>query len=139
MRLDEACVLSLSLVLGCSGSTPAVDRSAADETSSGDEPSAHAVEGHVEERCLPFVAAECGCVYPCAPGRQDAEGHWTVHAEPWGDLPGARIDRFCVDGECADAFHVLLVCTITCAPRPADETCHFDDGQCVSERVAPPD
>ncbi|MCA9673471.1 MAG: hypothetical protein H6708_03085 [Kofleriaceae bacterium] len=83
-------------------------------------------------RCLPTVAAECGCVYACAPGRLDGD-HWIVDHPFWAPTPlHAHVDRWCVDGACTDAFFGAIVCDGICAPRPADASCHFDDaGACV--------
>lgn len=85
-----------------------------------------------ERRCLPVVAAECGCVYTCGVGVRTGAG-WTVTHPFWGDTPlAARVDRFCVGDACTEAFHAEIVCDGICAPHPADATCHFDDrGACV--------
>jgi len=83
-------------------------------------------------RCLPVVAAACGCVYSCGLGTFDGKT-WTVHHEFWDDLAlNATVAPWCVDGQCTDAFSAEIVCAGICAPRPADPTCHLDDaGRCV--------
>ena len=84
-----------------------------------------------ERRCLPVVAAECGCVYSCGVGTRDADG-WSVAHSFWGDTPiRARVDRWCVEDQCTDAFFGEIVCALICAPRPADPSCAFDaEGRC---------
>src|SRR5688572_25319696 len=70
-----------------------------------------------EARCLPVVAADCGCVYSCGAGVPQANGLWLVTHEFWGSTPlTARIASWCVDGACTDAFHAEVVCSGVCAP-----------------------
>lgn len=85
-----------------------------------------------ERRCLPVVAADCGCVYSCGVGTRDAEG-WSVAHSFWGDTPiRARVDRWCVEEQCTEAFFGEIVCSLICAPRPADPSCAFDaEGRCA--------
>lgn len=84
-----------------------------------------------ERRCLPVVAADCGCVYTCGVGTRAGDG-WTVTHGFWTEPLRARLDRWCVDGQCSEAWFGEIVCSGICVPRPADATCHFDDaGACV--------
>jgi len=93
--------------------------------------------GAAEARCLPVVAAACGCVYDCATGVPAGADDWTVHHPFWGDKPlRARVDRWCVSGECTDAFMAEIICDGICAPKPADATCHFDGDRCVGRSTA---
>jgi hypothetical protein len=88
------------------------------------------------ERCLPVVSEECGCVYSCAPGVPLGGGTYQVSHSFWDEPLTGRIDQWCVADECTEAFFVELVCDIICAPRPADPTCGFRDGDCVSGQDA---
>lgn len=84
-------------------------------------------------RCLPVVAADCGCVYSCGAGIRQQGGRYRVTHPFWrGTVLTARIDRWCVDGRCTDAFFADVVCDGICPPRPADPTCHIDRaGRCT--------
>lgn len=126
--------LALGLALVACGSPPATAATepAAVEASTRDGAGQVADEGSMpERRCLPVVAADCGCVYSCGVGTLDADG-WSVVHPRWGDTPvRARVDRWCVEGECTDAFLGEIVCGGICAPRAADPSCTFDaQGQC---------
>lgn len=84
------------------------------------------------ERCLPIVSEECSCVGGCAFGLLNEEGTYNV-TSPFGEAPlSGRIDRWCVDGECTEAFFVHQPCGGPCQPQPADSTCAFREGQCVT-------
>lgn len=92
-------------------------------------------------RCLPVVAAECGCVYACGLGTEQAPGRWSVEHVHWGRHPiAARVDRWCVDGQCTDAFFGEIVCGAVCPPRPADPNCRLVEDRCESAaaKVEPP-
>ncbi len=90
-------------------------------------------------RCLPVVSVECGCVYDCGVGGPpDASGVLSVNHAFWSEPITARVQQWCVDGECTEAFAAELVCGIICAPKPADPTCAFRDGRCGSGRGDPP-
>lgn len=85
------------------------------------------------KRCLPVVAAECGCVYGCGVGTETSPGAWSVDHPTWSpSLIKAKIAPWCVSGDCTDAFHGEIVCSGICAPKPADHTCHFEGDRCVS-------
>jgi hypothetical protein len=88
----------------------------------------------IEKRCLPVVAKECGCVYTCGTGTRDGD-HWTVTHSFWKDMPlKAKVERWCVDEACTEAFAAEIVCSGICAPKPADPTCHFDaGGACIGK------
>ena len=80
---------------------------------------------------MPVVAKECGCTYSCGIGERDGD-RWTVRHEFWkGATLRARVDAWCVDGQCTDAFFAEITCDGICAPKPADPTCHFDGDRCV--------
>lgn len=84
-------------------------------------------------RCLPVVAAGCGCVYSCGLGTEQAPGRWSVEHVHWGRHPiAARVDRWCVDGQCTEAFFGEIVCGAICPPRPADPTCRLVEDRCES-------
>jgi hypothetical protein len=83
-------------------------------------------------RCLPVVAKDCGCVYTCAEGHETTPGVYSVRHSRWNDKAlTARVDRFCADGQCTDAFFADIVCDGICTPRPADATCRFQGNRCV--------
>jgi hypothetical protein len=85
---------------------------------------------------LPVVAAECGCVYSCGLGSEEAPGRWRVVHEHWAPEPiAARVDRWCVEGQCTEAFFGEIVCSGICPPRPAEPNCRLVDDRC--EVVAP--
>ncbi len=87
-------------------------------------------------RCLPVVAAECGCVYTCGLGTEQQPGRWSVAHEFWAPQPVmARVDRWCVDGQCTEAFFGELPCSGICPPKPAEANCRLVDDHC--EVVAP--
>lgn len=89
-------------------------------------------------RCLPVVAAECGCVYSCGLGTEASPGRWSVAHEHWAPHPvGARVDRWCVDGQCTDAFLGEIVCSGICPPKPADPHCRLAGDRCESTAPAP--
>ena len=68
-------------------------------------------------RCLPVVVAGCGCVYSCGLGTEEATGGWKVAHEAWPSHPiSATIDRWCVDGQCTEAFFGEILCSVKCAP-----------------------
>jgi hypothetical protein len=90
------------------------------------------------ERCLPVVAASCGCVYSCAAGLETAPDTWSVSHPFWATPIIAQIASWCVDGACTDAFHGEITCNGICPPRPADPTCRFEGDACVSARDAAP-
>lgn len=78
-------------------------------------------------RCLPAVAAACGCVYPCTVGsRRLDDGAYDVQLSGFPEPVTGRVKRWCVGKACTDAFFVELLCTAVCSPKPADATCHFD-------------
>ena len=87
-------------------------------------------------RCLPAVAAACGCVYPCSIGRPSEGGPYDVDLVGFDAPLRARVAPWCVGGRCTDAFHVELLCSAVCTPRPADDTCHFERSRCVSGSAA---
>jgi len=85
------------------------------------------------KRCLPVVAAECGCTYSCGTGTEVSPGKWSVAHPFWApSLLDAKIAPWCVAGDCTDAFHGQIVCSAVCSPKPADHTCHFEGDRCVS-------
>jgi hypothetical protein len=91
------------------------------------------------KRCLPIVAASCGCVYSCGVGTEVTPGAWSVTHATWGITPiVAKVAPWCVGGVCTDAFHGEIVCSVICTPKPADPTCHFQGDACVSGRDATP-
>jgi hypothetical protein len=84
-------------------------------------------------RCLPVVAAHCGCVYACGVGRVRADGSYRIQHDFWkGTELSGRVDRWCVQRECTDAFFADIACSGICSPKPADPTCHFEGTSCVS-------
>jgi hypothetical protein len=88
--------------------------------------------GRADARCLPVVAAECGCVYSCGVGDPGDGGKFTVHHPFWGMTPlTAHVDRWCVGDACTDALFADIVCDGICTPKPADATCHFEGALCV--------
>jgi hypothetical protein len=123
----------VALVTSCaSSSAPVSDEPAsAERRAVAPTPEPSEAAPTAERRCLPVVAAECGCVYSCGVGTRDAEG-WSVAHSFWGDTPvRARVDRWCVEGQCTEAFFGEIVCDGICAPRPADPSCAFDaEGSC---------
>ncbi len=85
-----------------------------------------------KRRCLPVVAAGCGCVYTCGVGVETKPGVYAVRHPFWKDTPlVATVKPWCVAGTCTDAFHGEIVCSGICAPKPADATCHFEGDACV--------
>lgn len=91
-------------------------------------------EAPTTDRCLPVVAAECGCVYECGAGELQPDGRYHVSHSFWSGGMTARVDEWCADGQCTTAFFGEIVCDGICAPRPADPTCHFAGSACVSGR-----
>jgi hypothetical protein len=92
-------------------------------------------EPETTDRCLPVVAADCGCVYDCGVGTLQPNGLYSVTHSFWGTTPiTARIDEWCADGACTEAFFGNIVCDGICAPKPANSTCHFEGDACVSAR-----
>ena len=87
-----------------------------------------------QDRCLPVVAADCGCVWGCGIGTPLADGRYQVIHEHWASTITAHIDQWCVDGECTAAFFGDIVCDGICSPSPADPTCHFVGHACRSEQ-----
>ena len=86
-------------------------------------------------RCLPVVAAECGCVYDCGVGEPQSDGSYLVTHSFWeGTRLEARVAQWCSGSDCTDAFHAEIVCDGICAPMPADPTCHFMGDKCSSLR-----
>ena len=85
------------------------------------------------KKCLPVVAAGCGCVYSCGAGTETAPGKWTVVHPFWAPHTlDAKVAPWCVGGDCTDAFHAQIICDAICSPKPADHTCHFEGDRCVS-------
>jgi hypothetical protein len=85
------------------------------------------------KKCLPVVAADCGCVYSCGTGTQTGPDKWSVVHPIWAPHTlDAKVSRWCVGSDCTDAFHAQIVCDGVCAPKPADHTCHFEGDRCVS-------
>ncbi len=85
------------------------------------------------KKCLPVVAADCGCVYTCGAGTETSPGKWNVIHPNWATHGlDAKIAPWCVSGDCTDAFHAQIVCSVVCSPKPADHTCHFEGERCVS-------
>ncbi len=130
------CLSLASLATSCAPSaTPRTEpaSSAPEPTAETTTPEAAPTSGPgPERRCLPVVAAECGCVYSCGVGTRHAEG-WSVAHSFWGDTPiRARVDRWCVEGQCTEAFFGEIVCDGICPPRPAEPSCAFDaEGRCA--------
>ncbi len=87
-------------------------------------------------RCLPVVADECGCVYPCAEGTLERDSRYHVRAAISDEALPATVSNWCVNGQCTLAFHVPLPCDGICAPRPADSTCAFQNGRCLTARAS---
>ncbi|HJL15256.1 MAG TPA: hypothetical protein RMH99_06345 [Sandaracinaceae bacterium LLY-WYZ-13_1] len=128
-------LLGLALLLGCTSTSSTAPAPGPTGEARGDEaretPPPADPGSAAERRCLPVVAAECGCVYSCGLGTRDGDG-WSVRHAHWDRPIRARIDRWCVDGECTDAFFGEIVCSGICAPRPADPTCVIDASGCRS-------
>jgi hypothetical protein len=96
-------------------------------------PSALDASASNAKRCLPVVAAECGCVYTCGSGEETSPGKWKVTHQYWApSILDAKVSPWCVAGDCTDAFRAQIVCDVVCAPKPADHTCHFEADRCVS-------
>jgi hypothetical protein len=75
-------------------------------------------------RCLPVIADKCGCVYDCGVGTEASPGEYEVIHPFWGATKlTARVDRWCVDGKCTDAFFADIVCGGICVPKPARTDC----------------
>jgi len=103
------------IVVACAREAPKVEASAA-----------------APKRCLPVVAAACGCVYTCGVGTETSPGSWSVDHPFWAPSKiKATIAPWCVSGDCTDAFHGEIVCDGICAPKPADHGCHFEGERCV--------
>lgn len=114
--------------------SPAAPKVAAGRTSAAD-PSPAVATPSPARRCLPVVAAECGCVYSCGLGTEDAPGRWSVAHEHWAPDPiVARVDRWCAEGQCTEAFFGEIVCGGICSPRPAEPNCRLVGDRC---EVAP--
>ncbi len=97
------------------------------------------VETREADACLPVVAADCGCVYSCGQGWLVGESTYLVRHSFWREHAlTARIDEWCVDGECTRAFYGEIVCDGICDPRPADPTCHFEEIEGVRVCVGSP-
>ena len=95
--------------------------------------SASATVATPAKRCLPVVAADCGCVYSCGSGAETSPGKWNVTHPNWATHGlEAKVAPWCVAGDCTDAFHAQIVCDGICRPKPADHTCHFEGDRCVS-------
>jgi hypothetical protein len=91
------------------------------------------VDASAAKRCLPVVAADCGCTYSCGSGTETSPGKWTVVHPFWAPHAlDAKIAPWCVGSDCTDAFHAQIVCSAICSPKPADHTCHFEGDRCVS-------
>jgi hypothetical protein len=146
MRMASVIVLS-AVVASCggrdspSGSNPETAVAPRAEPSPGPASSTSdagvAPQASPSARCLPVVAAECGCVYSCAAGTETSPGRWQVRHPFWTEPLVARIDRWCVDGQCTEAFFGEIVCSGICPPRPADATCHFENDVCVGTAPTP--
>jgi hypothetical protein len=94
-------------------------------------PVATPVATSAARRCLPVVAAECGCVYGCGLGTETEAGRWSVAHEAWAPHPVvARVDRWCVDGQCTEAFFGEIVCGGICSPKPAEAGCRLVEDRC---------
>ena len=117
------------LAMGCGGSSSGDGASGSRPA----QPEAAVADG---SRCLPVVSVGCGCVYGCGPGAPDAGGRFIVEHDFWSSPLTARVQRWCVDGECTEAFAAELVCAGICTPRAADATCAFRRGRCVTGRQA---
>lgn len=112
-----------------SPSSPAPTR---ERTTAAPAPASAAEPAAPARRCLPVVAAACGCVYSCGLGVEAAPGRWSVEHEHWAPLAvTARVDRWCVDGRCTEAFFGELPCSAICSPRPAEPLCRLADDRCV--------
>ena len=134
---DFVLALSLLTLGACSREPPpeATHATVAATASASSVPSA----APVAKRCLPVVAASCGCVNTCGGGIEVAPGKWRVTHPAWGTTPVmATVAPWCVDGACTDAFHGEIVCGVICPRKPADPTCHFQGDACVSGRDAAP-
>ena len=80
--------------------------------------------GGAAHRCLPVVAAECGCTYDCGDGVEIAPGAYEVTHAVWApSTVRARIKPWCVAGDCTDAFFGEIVCSGICTPKPARQDC----------------
>jgi len=96
----RALVVVLMLV-ACDHAPPATTTSAVPMTSASVAAPA--------KRCLPVVAAQCGCVYSCGTGTQTSANKWSVVHPFWAPHPlEAKIAPWCVSGDCTDAFHAEL-------------------------------
>lgn len=99
---------------------------------------ANALAPSTSKRCLPVVAADCGCVYACGVGTETSPGVWSVDHPSWApNAIKAKIAPWCASGDCTDAFHGEIVCSGICAPKPADHGCHFEGDRCVSSAQTP--
>jgi hypothetical protein len=138
-------LLLATIAIGCAGSSgnppapiPTAEQTAQTEQTEQTEQAPPPSEPPQATRCLPVVAADCGCVYPCAAGTETAPGGWVFRHPAWRNEPiNARIDRWCVEGQCTEAFFGEILCTGICAPRAADSTCHFESGACVGAQAEP--
>jgi len=84
------------------------------------------------KKCLPVVAASCGCVYSCGVGTEVSPGEWSVDHPFWApNRIKAKIAPWCVSGDCTDAFHGEIVCSGICPPKPAVHGCHFEGDRCL--------
>lgn len=105
--------------------------SAAPASAPAPEPSGDTAPVAAARRCLPVVAAECGCVYSCGLGTERSPGRWSVAHEHWAPHPvTARVDRWCVEGRCTEAFFGAIVCGGICPPRPAEPDCRLVGDRC---------
>jgi hypothetical protein len=120
------------LVGGCgSGPRAATPTNPPDVPADPDGASPTAEAPPPSPRCLPVVAADCGCVYACGVGEELPDGRYRVSHSFWSEPIVARVAPWCVNDACTDAFHGEIVCDGICPPKPADATCHFDGDRCV--------
>lgn len=70
-------------------------------------------------------------MYDCGLGTEQTPGRWQVDHEFWSPHPiFARVDRWCVDGHCTDAFFGEIPCDGICPARPAEPSCRLVDDHC---------
>ncbi|WAS95555.1 hypothetical protein [Nannocystis punicea] len=129
--MRAAVVVCLLLACTPQGGSPAAPTPPPAPAPASAEPSSAPAPTSPARRCLPVVAADCGCVYSCGLGTEQEPGRWSVAHEHWAPQAiTARVDRWCVDGRCTEAFFGEIVCSGICPPKPAEPNCRLVDDHC---------